>query len=160
MATLSYQDLFNLAVAHGFPDPDTAAAVAMAESGGNPNARGDVTIGGSLGLWQVYLSAHQEYAVAPDPDGTLGTNALYDPDTNADAAFKISSGGTVWTPWSTYNSGAYKQYLTGQSASALQKLFAPVLSLPTPVKIVAGAVAVAGGLALAFPRALRAVFAG
>ena len=98
---MNLAELTQLAYDHGFPDPALAAAVAMAESGGDPHAQGDprgpfdATPNGtstSFGLWQVHTPAHPEY----DP------RSLLDPDYNADAAFKISSGGTVWKWWSTY----------------------------------------------------------
>jgi hypothetical protein len=75
----------------------------MAESGGNPSAVGDLNItpGGSEGLWQVNLHAHPSY----DP------TKLFDPVYNAKAALAISSGGSNWHPWSTFNSGAYQKYL-------------------------------------------------
>lgn len=102
---LTFSELRDLAVKHGFPDPDTAAAVAMAESSGDPHAEGDrdPAIGPSRGLWQININrkAHPEYATAN----------LFDPDVNAQAAFAVSSGGTNWKPWSTFNSGAYKKYM-------------------------------------------------
>jgi hypothetical protein len=84
----------------GFPDPALAAAVAMAESGGYTNAVGDVDLGKSIGLWQINLPSHPQY----DPQ------ALLDPTYNARAALAISSGGTDWSPWTTFRSGAYKTY--------------------------------------------------
>lgn len=108
---LTLAQLRELAVTHGFQDPDVAAAVAMAESEGNPRARGDLTVGISLGLWQVNLRWHPEWRDEADLDGSKGTHKLYDPDTNASAALAISHGGTYWKPWSTYTSGAYKRFL-------------------------------------------------
>lgn len=72
----------------------TAASVAMAESGG------------------------RQYARLADPDGTedrgyfqvnsrWGALSTYAPLGNARSAVAISRGGTDWTPWTTYNSGAY-----------------------------------------------------
>jgi hypothetical protein len=85
-------------------DLDTAVAVALAESSGNPAAVGDlnVTPGGSIGLWQVNLAAHPEYTAAQ----------LKDPQTNANAAFAIyQAAGNSFSPWTTFNTGAYMQYL-------------------------------------------------
>ena len=84
---------------------DTAQAVCQAESGGNPNALGDS--GASKGLWQIDTDYHPEDA---------GLN-LFDPATNARAALAIwqDSG---FGAWSTYNSGAYRQYLTGSAPAA------------------------------------------
>lgn len=108
---LDLSSLRDLAVSVGFPDPDLAAAVAMAESGGDSCARGDPHespdcndpgTSNSLGLWQIDMAYHPEYRGNP--------TALFDPTTNAQAAYAISSGGTNWQPWSTYNSGAYKAH--------------------------------------------------
>ncbi|MBV9381973.1 MAG: LysM peptidoglycan-binding domain-containing protein [Streptosporangiaceae bacterium] len=68
----------------------TAASIAMAESSGEEYSTGPV---GERGYWQV----------APE-HGSLST---YDPLGNARAAVAISSNGTDWTPWTTYNNGAY-----------------------------------------------------
>lgn len=77
-----------------------AAAVALAESGGNPDAK-NVNSNGSIdrGLWQIN-SIH----------GKLST---FDPMGNARAAVKISSGGRNWRPWVAYTNGAYKRFLSG-----------------------------------------------
>ena len=79
----------------------TAYAVASAESGRNPMACGDRTIGYSIGLWQVYLVAHPSYV----------PESLYDPGYNAEAAYQISGGGVNWNPWSVFTSGSYRSYL-------------------------------------------------
>jgi Lysozyme like domain len=59
-----------LAVSVGFPDPALAAAVAMAESGGDPCANGDPHNSSScsndysstsFGLWQIHVTAHPQY---------------------------------------------------------------------------------------------------
>lgn len=87
-------------------DANVAASIALAESGGNVGAAGDVGLGGSgptsFGLWQVHTPAHPQYNAAE-----LASNPLY----NARAAVAISDNGASFTPWSTYNSGAYRQYL-------------------------------------------------
>lgn len=84
---------------------DIAAAVAMAESGGNPDAEGDLTLGVSRGLWQINLKAHPDF----DPV------RLFDPNYNAQAAFLVSSRGTNWKPWTAFNNGSYKKYLPAGS---------------------------------------------
>jgi lysozyme-like protein len=115
--TYSLADLRALAVQYGFADPDTAAAVAMAESGGNPCAQGDPRgsfdcsgpngYSTSFGLWQIHVPAHREY----DP------TSLLDPNYNAQAALAISNGGTYWHPWSTYTTSnpliSYRRYMPG-----------------------------------------------
>lgn len=100
---LTYQDLYDLAVKHNLAQPDVAAAVAIAESGGDPKALGDLGLGISRGLWQINLRWHPEYN-KPEID-------LYDPDTNAQAAYAVSRGGTYWKPWATFNSGAYQAFM-------------------------------------------------
>jgi LysM repeat protein len=72
--------------AHAF----MAAEIAMAESGGNPNA---ISPTDDFGLWQINGS-----------NGSLATlNALQ----NARSAITLSGNGTNWGPWTTYHSGAY-----------------------------------------------------
>lgn len=94
-----------------------AVAIALAESGGNPNAHCLNCLGvreDSRGLWQINVNAHPEYA---------GAN-LYDPSTNGAAAYAVSSGGSNFRPWSTYKSGAYRSFL--QSVSVAPVSPAPV----------------------------------
>lgn len=56
-----------------------AVASAIGESGGNERARGDG--GDSWGLWQINLPSHPEYRANPE--------LLFNPRTNADAAYKV-----------------------------------------------------------------------
>src|SRR5208282_634628 len=60
---LSASEIAGYASAAGFSGPDlqVAVAVALAESSGNPSAIGDLTLGVSVGLWQINLKAHPEY---------------------------------------------------------------------------------------------------
>jgi hypothetical protein len=103
----------------GFSGQDllTAVAIALAESGGNPGVYNPETAAGtpggegSYGLWQIYLHAHPEYAYAN----------LYDPQTNANAAFDIHSLAGGFSPWSTYNSRAYQAHLA-PAASAVPSM--------------------------------------
>jgi peptidoglycan hydrolase CwlO-like protein len=91
-----------------------AVAVALAESGGNVNAHGDVTIGGSFGLWQVYCKAHPDLIPPDNPDSV----AWYDPYQNARWAYKIS-GGSNWHPWSTYIHGTYQAFMDKARAAVV-----------------------------------------
>jgi hypothetical protein len=104
-ALLTLAQLRELAVRHNFVDPDRAAAIAKAESNGDPAAVGDLQLGVSHGLWQINLRWHPEYK---------GVN-LFDPDENARAAYEISRGGTYWKPWSTFNSGASDRYMPAKT---------------------------------------------
>jgi len=84
-----------------------AAAVALAESGGNSGATHRNTDGSiDRGLWQIN-SVH----------GALST---LNPLANAKAAVKISGGGRNWSPWVTFKTGAYKKFL-GKAAAAAKK---------------------------------------
>lgn len=100
----------------------TASAIAMAESRGDTNAIGPV---GEIGLWQIYPAAHPQYNPV----------LLKDPLQNAAAMYSISNGGTNWKAWTTYSSGAYKQYMSS-SIKPVQYTgvgsITPVGSSPTP----------------------------
>ena len=102
---LSASQIAQYAANAGFSGDDlaTAVAIALAESSGNPNANGDtnLTPGGSIGLWQINLKAHPEFAQLD----------LTDPQTNADAAYAVyQAAGYNFQPWSTYKSGRFLQY--------------------------------------------------
>jgi LysM repeat protein len=71
-------------------DAFMAAEIAMAESGGNPNA---ISPTADYGLWQINAS-----------NGSLAT---LNPFENARSAITLSDDGTNWNPWTTYHSGAY-----------------------------------------------------
>lgn len=95
-----------------------AAAIAAAESGGNPGAQGDITLmdgtwDWSQGLWQI-RGLRSERGTG----GLRDSLANADPQKNAHAMYTISSGCSDWTPWSTYTSGAYLSYL-GMSKTAV-----------------------------------------
>ena len=93
--------LVQLAQNAGFvgQDANIAAAIAIAESSGNPKAIGDN--GTSYGLWQIHYTVHPEF----DPQ------SLFDPAYNASAAFQIYSIRGGFQDWSTYNTGTYEKYL-------------------------------------------------
>ena len=91
-----------------------AYAIAMAESGGSAKAHnGNANTGdNSYGLFQINMLG----AMGPERRRQYGLSSnddLYDPLVNAKVAYKMSKGGTSWGPWSTYGSGAYKQYYGG-----------------------------------------------
>lgn len=102
---LSASEIATVAQNAGFSGDDlvTAVAIALAESGGNPSAYNPETAAGtpkgqgSYGLWQIYRKAHPEFA----------TWDLNDPQTNANAAFSVYSAAGGFSPWSTWNNGAY-----------------------------------------------------
>lgn len=116
---MTLDEITTVAANAGFSGDDltTAVAVALAESGGNPNAHGDTSLGsgtGSFGLWQIYSDAHPEYG----PDFTK----LFDPQTNADAAYAIySAAGNSFKPWTTFKTGSYQGFM--ESAGAAVAVF-------------------------------------
>ena len=81
-----------------------AAAIAEAESGGNPAANNYTDNNGtqtSWGLWQISDGTHNQ----PVPN-------INDPNVNARAAVAKYQAAGGWSPWGTYDSGAYKAYLS------------------------------------------------
>lgn len=123
-----------------------AVAIAMAESGGDPAAIGDVDRPHkgcrSYGLWQINVC----------PQGTSGGNnrgipwrenpqSLLDPAVNARAAFEMSGGGNNYKPWTTWTSGAANRLL-GTVSDALAAAGGPV----EPGGTVGTAGGVSGGL--------------
>lgn len=83
-----------------------AVAVALAESGGNPNAynpesaAGTARGSGSRGLWQIYGTAH------PWANSDIAFNPVF----NAQAAYRVyKEAGNSFHPWSTFNNGSAHQ---------------------------------------------------
>jgi hypothetical protein len=85
----------------------TAVAVAWAESRGNPGATGRNPGSYDRGLWQINSKWH------PDVSDSCAYNAAC----NAKNAVRISSGGSRWSPWATYNDGLHRKFM-GQAKSA------------------------------------------
>jgi hypothetical protein len=98
--TYSHTQLEQLWISQGgnSAQANTAAAIAQAESGGQPNATNQNTDGSvDRGLWQIN-SVH-------------GSQSTFDPAANARAAISISGNGSNWGPWVTFGSGAYRQFV-------------------------------------------------
>ena len=74
-----------------------AAAIALAESGGNPAARNPEGPEHAEGLWQI--------------KGQLVPGNILNPQVNAANAVAKYRAAKGFTPWTTYTGGAYKQYL-------------------------------------------------
>ena len=104
-----------------------ATAIALAESAGNPSAIGDINNPGpgakSVGLFQInYLPGRDAKTPWRNPTANL------DPTANAQNAFIISKSGKNFSPWATYNSGAYKKYLPqAQAAAGIDSIKSPSL---------------------------------
>lgn len=110
---LSPAQLALVAAGAGWSGSDliTAVAVALAESGGDPQAFNPE---GSVGLWQIYRPAHPEFA----------NDNLMDPATNASDAFQIyRDAGASFIPWSAYKNGRAAHYLV-TAQNAVQQLSA------------------------------------
>lgn len=90
------------------PQIVVAIAVAMAESSCTPHAK-NVNEGGSVdrGLWQMNSRYHPEVS-----DG-----CAYQIQCNANAAWTVSSHGARWSPWSAYNNGSWRAFLTNARAA-------------------------------------------
>jgi LysM repeat protein len=80
-----------------------AASIAMAESSGEQYASSPA---GDVGYWQINEPIWGPSLATSDPLG------------NAKAAIEISHDGTDWTPWVTYDSGAYQGQCSGSPAQA------------------------------------------
>jgi hypothetical protein len=96
--TYKKPELEELWVKAGGPTAEakTAAAIALAESGGNPNAKNPEGPEHAEGLWQI---KGQDVAGNPFNPEVSAANAV--------AKYKAAKG---FSPWTTYTSGAYKQY--------------------------------------------------
>lgn len=95
-----------------------AAAIALAESNGNPSALNNTPSTGdySVGLWQINYYG----SLAPSRTAQFGPpQALTSPLANAKAAVAISGDGSNFTPWTTYTSGAYLNHADGGSPASL-----------------------------------------
>jgi cell wall-associated NlpC family hydrolase len=114
----------------GFPEDQipTAVAIAMAESSGNAGATHGNTNGSTdYGLMQIN-SIHSNL---------LSQYNWNDPAQNMQMAYQIwKDAGGNWSPWVTYNTGAYQNYLdTGNSAASYVQ---PVQMQPFQVPTVHG----------------------
>lgn len=130
-----------------------AVAIAGAESTWRLDARGDLCGGVagpcanacqgycSFGPWQINICAHASLmrSLTSSEDPCVWSQWLADWDHSAQAAYEVSSHGTDWTPWTTYNTGAYRIYLSvaeqavRQAAQGAGQTLPPVPGPPLPV---------------------------
>lgn len=113
MATLSPRDIATAAKQAGFPadQVQTAVAVALAESGGNPAAVNTANRNGSVdyGLWQIN-TIHGPL---------LSQGDKFNPNDNAKMAYTVwSRAGGKWTPWSVYNNRRYVTFMPQAALAA------------------------------------------
>lgn len=96
----------------------TMDAIAGAESGYDDSQVGDRNLvdsiwGTSYGLFQIRTLKQQT-----GTGGLRDIQTLTDPRAQAHAAYVISKGGTDFSAWTTYTSGAYQKFLDGARALA------------------------------------------
>lgn len=110
---LSDAQIAGAAKAAGFSGGNLAKAVAiaLAESSGNEKAHNAVPPDNSYGLWQINMLGSMGPARRKQ-FGLKSNEELFNPTTNAKAAYAIASGGKNFRPWSTYTSGAYLRYMS------------------------------------------------
>jgi lysozyme-like protein len=104
----TYSQLLGLAQQAGFQGDKshTITAIALAESRGDPNA---ININSNNTIDRGLLQINSVHG--------FGASS-FDPQTAFQQAFDISKGGTNFSPWSTYNSGDYQQYINVGAAAA------------------------------------------
>lgn len=78
-----------------------ALAIARAESSWRSDVHNSTPPDDSYGLWQINRNAHPQYS----------PEFLITPEGNAQAMYAISSGGTNWRPWATFNNREYRNHL-------------------------------------------------
>lgn len=114
---MTQSEIYSLALSVGLSPAKAkvAAAIAMAESSGNPNAHNPIPPDDSYGLWQINMYK----GLGPDRRKQFGLSAnsdLFNPATNAKAMASISSKGGNFSAWSTYTNGRYQKYLSAPVA--------------------------------------------
>lgn len=86
-------------------------AVALAESQGWSQAvLINTDCSHDRGVWQINSRWH----------GEVSDDQAFNPVTCAQATARISSNGNDWTPWTTYNNGAYNQFMSRARTAASQ----------------------------------------
>lgn len=119
MTTLTAPQIYPLARQAGFSGPEAviATAIALAESGGRSDARGDVSLanakwGPSIGLWQI-RSLNADNGTGRPRDASR----LTDPAFNARSAYSIYKG-SGWGAWTVYKTGAYMSKMDAAKTAA------------------------------------------
>lgn len=118
--TLNAAQIAGYAKAAGFAGGDIviATAVAMSESGGDPNAHNTNADTGddSYGLWQINMLGNLG-APRRAVFGIAKNEELFDPAINAKAARHVRTT-QGWGAWSDYKNGKYKNHLVAATAGA------------------------------------------
>lgn len=90
-----------MAIAISRAEDSSGRIDAVNKAGNSPPSR-------DRGLWQINDYFHKEVSDAQ----------AFDPLQCAKAAYRISSSGSSWKPWSTFTNGAYKKYLPDARVAA------------------------------------------
>jgi len=133
--TITQQEAYSLALQAGFNPAEAKimAAISVAESGLNTNAHNTNSATGdnSYGLWQINMIG----ALGPERQKLFGirsNNELFDPLTNAKAAYAIYKQ-QGFNAWSVYKNNSYSKYLnnipgvnsTGDAIEGVNPYLAP-----------------------------------
>ena len=168
--SLGFDELELLARQAGFSldDSPIIAAIALAESGGDPNAHNPRYPDNSYGLMQVNMLDEPGYMLGAERRAKYGLQSneeLKDPLTNMRAAKDIFDTQGLGA-WSVYKSGAYKDHLPG-SFNRLQSNSQPQSQQPQSLQSAIGGSRKAGmplgtdsPLALAVGNIAKAVYGG
>lgn len=122
---MTQQEIYQLAISVGFPTSDArvAAAIAMAESSGDPRALNPRGCDISYGLWQINMVEGRKGCASLGAKrraawGLSSNDQLYDPRVNARAAYSLyRARGGRFTDWTTYTHGTYRQFLSASPAT-------------------------------------------
>jgi hypothetical protein len=149
MAKLTAAQIAGYAKQAGFP-PDqiaTAVAVAMAESGGDPNAVNRNNNGSTdYGLWQIN-TIH---------GSLLNQGNKFDPAANAKMALTVyQKAGNKWTPWTVYKTQSYRTFLPEATLAAARPTGATGVPLGVGGATAGGTAGIAG-----LPEGLAGALAG
>lgn len=154
---------YSLAKAAGLPDAKAkiAAAIMMAESGGNPTSHnGNAATGDdSYGLWQINMKG----SLGPERRAQFGLKAntdLFSPTINAAAMSELSKQGQNFSKWTTYTTSdpkkSYKRFM-GNTVSLVDVTAGSLAALyPGLFGWLPGATDAAGGIANSYGDAIGA----
>lgn len=114
----NYSQVLQLALRAGWPQSlaPTITAIALAESSGYSKAL-QVCGEHSVGLLQINID--------PKLRRSWTESQLYDPIFNLQAGLQLYNGRGNFNDWTTYKTGAYKKYLTGQVQATASTVYDP-----------------------------------
>lgn len=120
---------------HDEPTMTRAVAIAMAESGGDPNAHNTKGLDDSYGLWQINMLG----AKGPERRKALGLKSnteLYKPEINAKAMTLVSNHWRNWTPWSVFTTGDYTAHVSEAKAASVEVIRRANAASPNPLSYI------------------------